>query len=290
MTALGEQRAALQDRLVNVAGTTRSEATIQSDVRMLLLDPHLGLVEDSLDVELETPVGDRKRIDVEVGCTVIEVKRSLATPSAIATATAQLCGYVQTRASELGQRYVGILTDGKLWIAYHEVDGALVEATRISAVGGEAGAQALLGWLEGVLATRRAVAPTPLEIAEQLGAQSSAHALDYSTLAALYAHGRDMPTVQLKRELWAKLLRGALGTQFIDSDELFLDHTLLVNSAEIIAHLVLGLPAEQLSSATLLAGISSPWHASTAWSIETSSTGFWRFPAGTDMSRRWRGS
>lgn len=254
MTAIGEQRAALQDRLVNAAGATRSEATIQSDVRMLLLDPHLGLVEDSLDVELETPVGDRKRIDVEVGCTVIEVKRSLATSTAIATATAQLCGYVQTRASELGQRYVGILTDGRLWIAYHEVDGALVEATRISAVGGEVGALALLGWLEGVLATRRAVAPTPLEIAEQLGAQSSAHALDYSTLAALYAHGRDMPTVQLKRELWAKLLRGALGTQFIDSDELFLDHTLLVNSAEIIAHLVLGLPAEQLSSATLLSG------------------------------------
>lgn len=254
MTALGEQRAALQDRLVNAAGVTRSEATIQSDVRMLLLDPHLGLAEESLDVELETPVGDRKRIDVEVGCTVIEVKRSLATPAAITAATAQLCSYVATRAAEVGQRYVGILTDGRLWIAFHEVDSALVEATRITAVGGEAGAGALLGWLEGVLATRRAVAPTPQEIAEQLGAQSSAHALDYSTLAALYAHGRDMPTVQLKRELWAKLLRGALGTQFIDSDELFLDHTLLVNSAEIIAHLVLGLPAEQLSSATLLSG------------------------------------
>lgn len=112
----------------------------------------------------------------------------------------------------------------------------------------------MLVWLEGVLATRRSVAPTPQTIAEHLGARSSAHALDYSTLAALYAHGRDMPTVQLKRELWAKLLRGALGTQFVDSDELFLDHTLLVNSAEIIAHLVLGLPAEALSPATLLSG------------------------------------
>ncbi|SLE75883.1 type I restriction-modification system methyltransferase subunit [Mycobacteroides abscessus subsp. abscessus] len=254
MTSLGEQRAALQDRLVNAAGVVRSEATIQSDVRMLLLDPHLGLVEDSLEVELETPVGDGKRIDVEVGCTVIEVKRSLATPAAISAAAAQLCGYVTTRAAEVDQRYVGILTDGRVWIAYHEVDGALVEATRVNSVGGEAGALALLGWLEGVLATRRTVAPTPLEIAAQLGAESSAHALDYSTLSALYSHGRDLPTVQLKRELWAKLLRGALGTQFIDSDELFLDHTLLVNSAEIIAHLVLGLPAEKLSPTTLLSG------------------------------------
>lgn len=254
MTALGDQRAALQDRLVNVSGAMRSEATIQSDVRMLLLDPHFGLAEDSLDVQLETPVGERKRIDVEVGCTVIEVKRSLATPAAIAAATSQLADYVATRAAELGQRYVGILTDGRLWIAYHEVDGALVEATRTTATVGEGGALLLLGWLEGVLATRRAVAPTPRTIADQLGANSSAHALDYSTLAALYEHGREMPTVKLKRELWAKLLRGALGTQFIDTDELFLDHTLLVNSAEIIAHLVLGLPAEKLSSATLLSG------------------------------------
>lgn len=254
MTTPGEQRAALQDRLVNATGALRSEATIQADVRMVLLDPHLGLAEDKLEVQLEAPVGQGKRIDVEVGCTVIEVKRSLATPAAITTATTQLCGYVTTRAAEIAQRYVGILTDGRLWIAYHEVDGALVEATRITASGGEPGAIALLGWLEGVLATRRAVPPTPQEIAEQLGAQSSAHALDYSTLAALYAHGRDMPTVKLKRELWAKLLRGALGTQFIDSDELFLDHTLLVNSAEIIAHLVLGLPADQLAPATLLSG------------------------------------
>lgn len=250
----GQTRAALVDRLVNASGVARSEATIQADVRMLLLDPHFGLAEESLDVQLETPVGERKRIDVEVGCTVIEVKRALATPAAIASALTQLGGYVATRAAEVGQRYVGILTDGRLWIAYHEVDGELVEATRITAAGGVAGADLLLGWLEGVLATRRAVAPTPQTISEQLGAQSSAHALDYSTLAALYSHGRDLPTVQLKRELWAKLLRGALGTQFIDSDDLFLDHTLLVNSAEIIAHLVLGLPAEQLMPATLLSG------------------------------------
>jgi len=61
MTSLSDQRAALQDRLVNESGLTGSEATIQSDVRMLLLDPHLGLAEDKLDVQLETPVGEGKR-------------------------------------------------------------------------------------------------------------------------------------------------------------------------------------------------------------------------------------
>ena len=96
--------------------------------------------------------------------------------------------------------------------------------------------------------------PTPNEIADRLGAASSSHALDYATLQALYADSRNLPTVALKRELWADLLRSALGAQFTDSDELFLEHTLLVNSAEIIAHLVLGLDAEQLAPASLLSG------------------------------------
>lgn len=242
------------DRLVVKGGGVRSEATIQSDVRILLLDRELGLGEQDLDVQLETQVGNRRRIDVEVGCTVIEVKKSLASKAIVEAATTQLTDYVVTRSSDMGQRYVGILTDGALWIAFHEVDGGLIEATRHTAATGDSGATALLQWLEGVLATKRLVRPTPQEIAARLGADSSSHALDYSTLAALHADSRNLPTVVLKRELWANLLRSALGAQFTDSDELFLEHTLLVNSAEIIAHLVLGLDATELSAATLLSG------------------------------------
>ena len=43
MTKAGSTRTSLIERLVNKAGGVRSEATIQSDVRMLLLDPELGL-------------------------------------------------------------------------------------------------------------------------------------------------------------------------------------------------------------------------------------------------------
>jgi len=248
-------RGALMTRLAGTAqGSVRSEATIQSDVRMLLLDPELGLGEDDLEVHLETQVGHHRRIDVEVGATVIEVKKSLHSPTVVAAATEQLSDYVITRAAETGQRYVGILTDGKAWIAFHEVDGDLREATRHVASTGARGAVPLLRWLEGVLATQQAVLPTPTEIASRLGADSSSHALDYATLAALYAEHRDLPTVALKRELWASLLVSALGTQFTNSDELFLEHTLLVNSAEIIAHLVLGLDVQELSPATLLSG------------------------------------
>ena len=248
------QRSAIIGRLVAKTGV-RSEATIQSDVRMLLLDPELGLADHDMDVQLETHVGDQhRRIDVETGRTVIEVKRSLSSGTSINHAVAQLTDYVVTRTNEVGQRYVGILTDGRLWIAYHEHDGQLAEATRHQAVAGDQGATGLLRWLEGVLATRKSIPPTPDEIADRLGASSSSHAVDHATLAALYADHRDLPTVVLKRDLWANLLRSALGTQFTDSDELFLEHTLLVNSAEIIAHLVLGLDAENLSPATLLSG------------------------------------
>ena len=88
----------------------------------------------------------------------------------------------------------------------------------------------------------------------RLGAGSSAHALDRATLASLYLLNRDVPTIRMKRTLWSRLLTSALGTQFTDSDELFIEHTLLVNSAEIIAHAVLGLPVEQLVPASLLSG------------------------------------
>jgi type I restriction-modification system DNA methylase subunit len=239
------------DRLVNKSGGVRSEATIQSDVRMLLLDSDLGL----RGVQLEAKVGDHhQRIDVEVGCTVIEVKKALSGNAAIAAARNQLTDYVVTRQAEMGLRYVGILTDGALWIAFHEVDGQLVEATRHVATAGATGRPPLVTWLEGVLATKTAVSPTPDEIQERLGAHSSSHALDFATLKALYdEHGQE-PTVVLKRELWANLLKSALGTQFTNDDDLFLEHTLLVNSAEVIAHLVLGIDATELAPATLLSG------------------------------------
>ncbi|MEU2399941.1 hypothetical protein ABZ764_18355 [Streptomyces pseudogriseolus] len=50
----------------------RSEATLQSDVRQLLLEGGLNLDENDLTVDLETQVGDGRRIDVEIGFTAIE--------------------------------------------------------------------------------------------------------------------------------------------------------------------------------------------------------------------------
>ncbi|HEY9468363.1 MAG TPA: hypothetical protein VIQ76_01980, partial [Propionibacteriaceae bacterium] len=108
-------RLAARDRL-------RSEATVQADVRQLLLTGGLGLADHDLEVGLETQVGDRRRIDVEVGYTVIEVKRDLRPAGVLKAAEPQLAGYVAARCEQTGQRYVGVLTDGADWRAYRQVD------------------------------------------------------------------------------------------------------------------------------------------------------------------------
>jgi len=69
----------------------RAEATVQSDLRLLLLAAGLNLLEENLEeVVLEAPVGKRRRIDVEVGATVFEVKRDLRVGNVREDAVAQL--------------------------------------------------------------------------------------------------------------------------------------------------------------------------------------------------------
>jgi SAM-dependent methyltransferase len=233
----------------------RTEAQIQADVRQLLLSAPLDLEERHLvDVVLEARVGGGFRIDIELGATVIEVKRDLRKGSVRQKAVEQLTSYVAARQTSTGLRYVGVLTDGAEWRCYHLAETSLVEVSAVEVTTSKPNSDVLLMWLEGVMATKQHVAPTPDAIKARLGAESSAHALDRASLAALYVANRKVPSVAMKRHLWARLLRTAFGTQFVDSDDLFVEHTLLVNSAEIIAHALLGLPIDAISPASLLSG------------------------------------
>lgn len=231
----------------------RTEAEIQADVRQFILDAPFELEEDDLSVvQLESQLGDRRRIDVEVGATVIEVKRDLRSERIRREAEEQLAGYVGLRAKQTGLRYVGILTDGTGWYCYHLVDDELRQVSDLSLEASEI--EQLVVWLEGVLATTHGLVPTADAIEARLGSTSSAYLLDRATLSAIYQRHRDEPSVIMKRTLWARLLTSALGTQFEDSDDLFIEHTLLVNSAEIIAHAVLGLHPETITPVALLGG------------------------------------
>lgn len=214
-----------------------AEANLQADVQTLLLYGGLNLEKDDLDVKLEAQAGGGRRIDVEVGFTVIECKRDIRAASVREEAEAQLAGYVRDRAAQLGQRYVGVLTDGADWRLYNLMpQDTLEEVSRFEVSATAPNVAGLLVWLEGALATVEAIKPTPTEINQRLGALSSAHALDYAELHALYDANRDHPTVKLKRELWARLLRTAFGTNFENDERLFVEHSLLVSSAEVIAH------------------------------------------------------
>jgi len=79
-----DQLQAVLDRLAN-RDRVRSEATVQSDIRYLLLSGGLGLGEHDLEVELETPVSGGRRIDIEVGFTVLEVKKDLRSTAVVKT-------------------------------------------------------------------------------------------------------------------------------------------------------------------------------------------------------------
>jgi hypothetical protein len=76
----------------------RTEANVQSDLHMLLTTAPLNLDDGDLDtITLESPAGQRRRIDVEIGHTVFEVKKDLRVGNVRAEAVGQLAGYVRSR-------------------------------------------------------------------------------------------------------------------------------------------------------------------------------------------------
>jgi SAM-dependent methyltransferase len=234
----------------------RSEATLAADIRGLLLSGYLDLDADDLtEVELEAAVGGGRRIDVEVGFTVIEVKRDLRAGDVRDRAIGQLAGYVRDRTEAFGQRYVGVLTDGAEWTLYQlRPDGELDPAATYLNQAATPDPERLCLWLEGALVSRHNVPPTPAEIERLLGAASTGHRLDYAALLALYRASRDEPSVRLKRGLWARLLTTAFGTGFTDDEDLFVNHTLLVVTSEVVAHAVLGFDVAALEPRVLLSG------------------------------------
>ncbi|RBY92681.1 N-6 DNA methylase [Blastococcus sp. TF02A-30] len=234
--------------------TVRTEADVQADIYALLTGS-LNLQPDQV-VRLEVPTGDgtRRRLDVAVGHCVIEVKKDLRPGGIRRDAEIQLAGYVVDRTALHQRRYVGVLTDGTEWVLYDLRDDKLVPVATL--IASAADPERLLDWLEAILATESGVTPSPEEIDQRLGAGSPAHLLDHAALMALYDKGQDLPEVRMKRTLWARLLRTAFGSAFRNDDSTFIDHTLLVMTAEVIAHAVVGIDVSAASDITPTALIS----------------------------------
>ncbi len=235
----------------------RTEADLQTDVSLVLIAGGLDLGPDDV-VKREVQVGDgtRRRIDVQLGHVVIETKNSLTNPSVKVDAETQLHGYVATLTVAQGQRYAAILTDGRSWHLYGLGEEALKPVGSIELTGSLDDADQLVSWLDMVLATRQAIVPTAAEIVARLGAGSPSHDLSHLTLRELYNASAGDTEVEVKRQLWAKLLRTAFGAGFDDDVNLFMNHTVLVLTAEAIAHAVIGwdLRSSSLSPRALAGG------------------------------------
>jgi len=231
----------------------RTEADIQADVREVLLFGGFDLGDEH--VRLESPAPDRRRIDVEVGALVIECKRDLRPRRVLGDAEHQLAGYLADREGANGGTYVGVLTDGAAWRCYRTVPNGVEEVSVLELRPGF-DERRFRYWLGSLLATERLIDPTADSIKERLGSESPGCRLALAELTELWRSASDLPAGRLKRSLWGKLLRTALGTQFEDEDILFVEHTYLVLVTSLIADAVIGFDvgAPSFSPAVALSG------------------------------------
>ena len=136
---------------------------------------------------------------------------------------------------------MGILTDGAIWRLYWPRLGVSPEfVDEYIVAAGRPDERAVRWWLGAVLATEGALRPAAETIADRLGSNSPGFRLVRAALLECWQTARDRGSVVLKRQLWSKLLRTAVGSQFDGSDELFVEHTYLVLLANMIGHAVAG--------------------------------------------------
>ena len=254
ITETGETASEIVERLRR-QGKRGHADDVRMDVGRLLLSGGLEISERDLQLA-ETTSGSQPLIVVAKGDLLILTSVDLRDPSVVEEAEKHLGGEIRSLVNRTGRRYVGILTDGKEWRLYYGASAVAPCVASLLVDGAGVTASELLAWLEAVLGTRGLVKPTPRELEQKLGAGSPSYQLDSAELMALYAECRDQPRVAVKRELWAMLLRTASGTGFVDSDTLFVDHTLLVTMAKVIGHAVMGFQPQdpQVSAESIVAG------------------------------------
>jgi hypothetical protein len=234
----------------------RNEQMVQADVRQLLVDGDVGLKEEDLGTALPLEADDWRRIEIVAASAVIEVRGTLLIDGVREAAEHGLDRYLAVRDGS-SRRTLALLTDGAEWRPYLRVNGRFQQcAPTLSIDLSTQAADRLLPWIESVLATGHRVTPSPKEIERRLGAQSPSYAVDRFELTSIFEKYREDRGVKVKRSMWAKLLMTAHGTAFSETDDLFIDHTLLVTAAKVIGHAVVGLPtdATSITSQMILSG------------------------------------
>jgi len=220
---------------------------VKADFRQLLVEE---FAVDLAEIRFEQRVEVKSRIDALIGRTVFEAKRDLA--AEIRDVERKMPDYLANREAETGEPFVGIASDGRKWIVYALEAGALVKLNETTL--DPERPEAFIAWLDGALALKVSLPPDPTTIRIELGADSVAFRTADSALRKLWDALAQRPAIQLKRQLWAQLLKIVYGRD-VENDSLWLQHTYLVVVAKCIAFAVLGLnedePARLLSGEAL---------------------------------------
>ena len=210
----------------------QAEDNIRAAARDFLIAVQLAA---PAEIEVEAPAGDGGRCDLTTADVIFEFKRRIGAKPGLQPDPVyvdQLDRYLASaRDNALPQR-VGILTDGRNWIArWPDMAGLRTDAQYAHELKSADGWLELYRWLSDVSQAleARGIPADDDEVRRRLG-PGPRFQQHLAELRALYDANRDRETIRVKRELWRRLLSAALGVaveEEPDLDGLFLRHTYL---------------------------------------------------------------
>ncbi len=192
------------------------------------------------DVHFEQRIEVKSRTDALIGRTVFEAKHDLAREWA--DVDRKMPDYLANREEETGGPFIGIASDGRLWRVLALEGRVLVKVKETVLDPNKPGE--FIAWLDGALALKVSLSPDPTTVRIELGADSPAYRVAETALRRSWERVKDEQATQLKRRLWAQLLKFVYGRD-VESDALWLQHTYLVIVAKCIAFAVLRLSEEE---------------------------------------------
>ena len=210
----------------------QAEDNIRAAVRDFLVAVDLA---DRAEIEVEAPAGDGGRCDLRTADVIFEFKRRIGAKPGLQPDpdyVDQLDRYLASARDNAFPQRVGILTDGRNWIArWPDMAGLRTDAQYAHELRSADGWLELYRWLSDVSQAleARGIPADDEEVRRRLG-PGPRFQQHLAELRALYDANRDRETIRVKRELWRRLLSAALGVaveEEPDLDGLFLRHTYL---------------------------------------------------------------
>ena len=210
----------------------QAEDNVRAAVRDFLIAVQLARPGD---IELEGAAGDGGRCDLRTDDVIFEFKRRIGSRRGLQPEqdyVDQLDRYLASARDSGRPQRVGVLTDGRNWIArWPGMSSLRTDAQYAHELKSPDGWLELYRWLSQVSQAleERDIPASDEEVRRRLG-PGPRFDQHIGELRALYDANREHETIRVKRELWRRLLSAALGVaveEEPDLDSLFLKHTYL---------------------------------------------------------------